>query len=139
MRRTLLRALAVWWVILVLAFANGALREIVLIPAWGPLTGLRVSGVLLSALIVALAWVSMQWIGVKSAGQALMVGAMWLVATLAFEFGFGAGVQHKSIDEMLVAYTLKDGNLWPVVLLVCLLAPVGVFGVRRASSAKIHG
>jgi hypothetical protein len=53
-------------------------------------------------------------------------GMAWLLMTLAFEFGFGALVQHRKIDEMLAAYTFRDGNIWPLVLVlvVTLLSPV---------------
>jgi hypothetical protein len=48
---------------------------------------------------------------------------MWLVLTLAFEFAFGRLLQHKPWPELLEAYTLKGGNIWPVVLIIIVLAP----------------
>ena len=119
----LLKSLIAWLVILALAVANGALREIVLIPVLGATTGLVLSGALLSLLValVSFAFVRLSH-GITSL-QGLRVGASWLCLTLVFEFSFGRYVQHKSWSELLDAYTFKDGNIWPVVLLVTLLAP----------------
>lgn len=119
----LLKSLLAWLVILCLAVANGALREALLIPLLGRSVGLVLSGLLLSALIalVAYAFVRIQQ-GLR-VSQALSVGVLWLCLTLVFEFSFGRYVQQKSWTELLDAYTFKDGNVWPMVLLVTLLAP----------------
>jgi hypothetical protein len=58
-----------------------------------------------------------------SASQGALIGTFWFCLTLAFEFGFGHLVQHKSWPDLLQAYTFKDGNIGPLVLLVTLLAP----------------
>lgn len=118
------RALAVWGGILVLAFINGATREFLLFPLLGRTAGLVTSGLLLSAVILGLALLAVRWIGIGSDRQAWATGALWLSATLAFEFGFGAAVQHKSFAEMLEAYTFEAGNLWPLVLAVTLVSPL---------------
>ena len=46
----------------------------------------------------------------------------WLMLTLVFEFSFGLA---RGLDwsQMLAAYTFKDGNLWPLCLLITLTAP----------------
>jgi hypothetical protein len=118
------RVALVWLAILVLAILNGALREAFLLPAWGRPAGLVASGVLLAIVILAVALASARWIAAPSAACAWRVGIAWLLMTLAFEFGFGALVQRRSLAEMLAAYTFRDGNLWPLVLGVTLLAPV---------------
>ena len=118
-----LKALALWLAILALAIANGLLREKILIPSLGSTTGLVSSGILLSAGILLVAWAGAPWYGSLTSWQWMLVGAFWLGLTLMFEFGFGRLVQHKTWGEMLEAYTFKDGNIWPLVLLVTLVAP----------------
>ena len=117
------RAALVWLAILVLAIANGALREGLLIPRFGRTPGLVASGLLLSALVLLVAFATLGWIAPASPSLAWAVGALWLAMTLAFEFGFGGLVQHKPLHELLAAYRFEDGNLWPMVLLVVLVAP----------------
>ena len=119
----LLRSLLAWLVILALAIANGVLREELLIPALGKPGALVLSGVLLSVLIVLVAYGLVRFVRDLTASQCLRIGVLWLGLTLAFEFSFGRYVQHKSWAELLDAYAFKDGNIWPVVLVVTLLAP----------------
>lgn len=115
---------AIGWVcILTFAIANGGLRESVLISRFGGPVGTAISGVLLTVAVCVVAFVLVRWRKPRTTRHAMWVGAGWLVATLAFEFSFGAFVQGKPLSELLAAYTFKGGNLWPVVLLAVLVAP----------------
>ena len=118
----ILKALAIWAGILVLAMLNGMLREAVLMPALGTAPGLVLSGVFLSALILIVAYLFLPWLGAGRPAEFLAIGLGWLALTLIFEFSFGLG-QGKSWQVMLDAYTFRDGNIWPVVLVVTALAP----------------
>lgn len=117
-----LKSLVVWAAILVLAILNGALREAVLIPSLGTATGLVLSGLLLSALIIAVSYAALPWLNTRRFAQLLAIGLGWVALTLVFEFSFGLW-QGKSWPALLEAYTFKGGNIWPVVLLVTALAP----------------
>ena len=119
----LLNSLLAWLVILALAIANGAFREAVLIPSLGRPGGLVVSGLLLSAFVAIVAYGLVRVSRGITAAQGLRIGFLWLGLTLAFEFAFGRFVQHQSWTELLDAYTFRDGNIWPVVLVVVLFAP----------------
>lgn len=119
----LLESLVAWLIILGLAIANGALREAVLIPSLGKPGGLVLSGVLLSALVILVAYGLVRVSKGVTVSQGFLVGVLWLGLTLAFEFAFGRFVQHQTWAQLLEAYAFKDGNLWPVVLAVTLLAP----------------
>ena len=120
----LYKALLVWIAILFLAIANGWLRERLLIPRLGAPGALVLSGALLSLLILMTAYAVLPWLGPLTSTQYSYVGLIWLALTLAFEFGFGRSVQHKSWPELLNAYTFKGGNIWPVVLIIIVLAPL---------------
>lgn len=117
------KSLAAWGIILGLAIANGALREAALIPLLGKPAGLLLSGMLLSLLVLLVAYALARAAGGLTVRQGLLIGVAWLALTLTFEFGFGRCAQHKPWSELLAAYAFEDGNLWPVVLLVTLLAP----------------
>ncbi len=119
----LLKALALWLAILVLAILNGTLREKALIPAMGTFTGLITSGIVLSTCIALVAFLAAPWYGPLSPPQYWLIGLCWFLLTLLFEFSFGRFVQHKDWAQLLQAYTLKGGNIWPVVLAVTLLSP----------------
>ncbi len=127
---TTLKALAIWLLILVVAVANGVLRESVLTPMFGLTAGLMLSGVLLSVLILVISFFTLPWLGALHCLQLAGVGLLWLVLTLMFEFTLGWG-QGKSLSVMLEAYTFKDGNLWPIVLLVTVVSPCVAAWLRR--------
>ncbi|MES1982635.1 MAG: hypothetical protein V4443_09170 [Pseudomonadota bacterium] len=129
----LLRSVIAWLLILCFAVANGALREAVLIPTLGKSAGLVLSGVMLSLLIAFVAYAFARLGKGITRSQGVLVGALWLCLTLVFEFGFGRLAQHKPWSELLDAYTFKDGNIWPVVLLVTLVAPYLSAVVRSES------
>lgn len=117
-----LKAFAIWTGILVLAVLNGALREAILIPRIGTAPGLVLSGILLSALIVVVAYLSLPWLDARRAAELAGIGLGWLALTLVFEFSFGLW-QGKSWQVMLDAYTFKSANTWPAVLVVIAVAP----------------
>jgi len=127
-----LKALALWFAILILAILNGAFREAVLIPALGGLAGLVASGLLLCTCVFLVAFVAVPWFAPLGSPQYLLIGLFWLLLTLLFEFGFGRYVQHKTWAELFEAYTFAGGNLWPVVLLVTCLSPWLAARLRRA-------
>lgn len=117
-----LKALVIWASILVLAAANGALREFVLVPGVGTPAAFVLSGLLLSSLIIGVAYLSLPWLRISRPVELWAVGLGWLALTLVFEFLFGLWLG-KSWPELLEAYTFKGGNIWPVVLAVTALAP----------------
>lgn len=116
------KALIIWVGILFVAIANGMLREAVLMPRLGTPAALLLSGSLLAALIIAVAYLSLPWLQIRRPGQLWAVGLGWLALTLVFEFAFGLW-QGKSWSVLLEAYSFRDGNIWPVVLAVTVLAP----------------
>ena len=124
------RALAVWCLLLVLAVANGGLRDTWLSPALGDTAGRAISSVLLSLLILIATWLTIRWIGPTTAGQAVAVGAVWVALTLAFEFGAGHYGFRKSWAELLADYDLRRGRIWVLVLLTTFVAPLLTFTRR---------
>jgi hypothetical protein len=119
----LLRALAVWGLLLLLAVLIGGLRESWLVPTLGPLRAHQVSTLLLSAFIFGATRATTGWVGVADARQALIVGAHWLALTLAFEFLAGHLLFHRSWPVLLADYDLSRGRIWILVLVVTFLAP----------------
>lgn len=125
-----LRSVAVWLVILALAMLNGFLREAVLVTVLSKPVAFLLSGLLLSSLVLIVAIVLAPWLQLSSTLRCVSVGLLWLSLTLIFEFGFGGVVQGRALAEMLGAYTFKDGNIWPLVLVVTLFAPLIAARVR---------
>lgn len=125
-----IRALVIWGAILLIAITNGVLRELVLSPMLGESLGLFSSGVLLSALILVVAYVAIPWIGRASVRHYILIGIGWLCLTLVFEFSLGIMIQGKSWVQLSDAYRFSAGNIWPIVLLVTAIAPYLTAKVR---------
>ena len=119
----MLRALAVWGLLLLLAVLNGALREGWLVPTLGTLRAHQVSTLLLSALILGTTRVTIGWVGVADMRHALLVGTLWLGLTLAFEFLAGHFLFHRAWPVLLADYDLSQGRIWILALVVTFLAP----------------
>jgi hypothetical protein len=118
------RALAVWLGILLLANLNGAVRELWLIPAMGQIPGRALSTVVLSVLVFLITWLTVGWIRPVSTGDAMLIGVVWLLLTLGFEFLVGHYVFHKPWAELTEDYNVARGRIWPLVLVVVLFAPL---------------
>ena len=124
------RALLVWCLLLILAVLNGGVRDTWLSPVLGDTAGRAISSVLLALLIILATWLTIRWIGPATAGEAMTVGALWVVLTLAFEFGAGHYGFGKSWTELLADYDLLRGRIWILVLLTTFVAPLLTFTRR---------
>jgi hypothetical protein len=112
-----------WWLgLLLLAVLNGTLREQFLVPQLGSTVGLACSGLLLCTLVLGVACLAAPPLHYKGVNL-WVVGALWLILTLSFEFTFAALIQHQPLVEVLQAYTFKGGNLWLLVVLMIFVGP----------------
>jgi hypothetical protein len=118
-----MRAVIVWFVMLVVASVNGAFREAFLIPKLGDMAGRAISTVMLSTLVVVLTWATITWIHPRSHREAWMIGGIWVALTLAFEFVAGHYLFGKPWGELTEDYNVLQGRIWILVLLTIAVAP----------------
>lgn len=118
------RSTAIWFAILLVAIANGALREGVLVPGLGSGTAHVISTLLLSGAVFAVTLLTISWIGVGSAVDAWTIGIYWLLLTVAFEFLGGHYLFGRPWEVLLADYRLQDGRIWVLVLISTLLSPL---------------
>ena len=120
LRRTLLWALAYGTLGFAAGFAFGALRELVLIPAFGDRTGhlLEFPMVTLAACAIGV------WIGRRTSGPAFVIGILGVLVPIAFESTMALGFMRVSLAEYLAGYDLTRGALFPVGLALMAFAPV---------------
>lgn len=142
MNRNELKHVGAWLAVPVMAVVNGALRDL----AYGKLMSEKLahslSVVPLIAAILLWAWLLASWAPLPSKRAGLRVGLIWLLLTLAFEFGLGA-LRGLELSEMLAQYDITQGHLWPLVPLTMGLAPelIRRLAMRseRASAARRAG
>jgi hypothetical protein len=126
----ILRATAVWVLLLVMAILNGGVRERWITPRWGPRAGHIASTLMLAALILLTAWLSVRWLRLSTPADAFRVGILWSVLTLAFELIAGHYLFRRSWPSLWAEYDLRQGRIWILVPLVTLLAPLAAGYLR---------
>jgi hypothetical protein len=117
-------AFGVWLVMLVAAFINGAIRELLIVPQVGEQVGHFLSVFVLSGVIFGITYLFIRALGPLPARMLLGVGLFWLVLSLLFEFGFFHYVMHAPWSKLLADYNIFRGRLLSVVWLTMLFAPL---------------
>ena len=124
---------AAWGGVVVAAFANGALHR-GYATAVGEPAATQVSEVVLPLLVAPWVLRVEHRRPLPTLTDAVVVGAGWAVATVAFEFLFGHYVNGDSWQTLRAAYDLTHGRLWTVDVLLIAAAPVVVRARRFPSS-----
>jgi hypothetical protein len=119
-----LKAFGVWLGMLVVAFVNGALRELLIVRLVGEQVGHVLSVFLLSGAIFGIAYVFVKAIAPVPSSTLLGIGLFRLVLSLLFEFGFFHYVMHVPWEKLLADYNLFRGRLLIVVWLTTLFSPL---------------
>jgi ABC-type multidrug transport system permease subunit len=127
----MVRILAIWLLMMVLAIGNGGFREGFLNPKLGAATAHLVSTGILVLLILLVCWSSLGFMEVETASAALRTGAIWMALTLGFEFLGGHYVFGNPWSKILADYNLLAGRIWVFVPIATLLGPWLALSLRR--------
>jgi hypothetical protein len=132
----ILRATAVWLLLLVIAVAAGSARVGLLEPRVGERTAHQLGTLAVFVLFAAAIWLTVSWIepGLDR-GRLIVLGIGWAAATVLFELGFGHWVAGHRWSRLLADYDLPAGRLWVLVLLMLLLGPA-VAGAGRQAGGR---
>lgn len=131
MTSLLVRACAVWLLLLIVAVLNGTVRQAFLVPAFGEHAGHVVSTLMLSTLIFVVAWLLFAWLDIVTPSEAWLVGGLWLILTIAFEFLAGHFLFGAPWSKLLADYDLTHGRIWILVLIVTAITPWLLFRIER--------
>ncbi len=128
---SMIRYVIVWVPMLAIAIANGALRQATFGKALSELRAHQLSTLIGSVFMgLFIRFVIRAW-PPSSGRQALLIGLVWLVLTVAFEFFMGLVLAQKPISEVLHDYNLFAGRVWVLFLIWLTLAPWVFFRVSR--------
>jgi hypothetical protein len=119
----ILKFFLAWFPIILIAFANAALRDGVYGRLVGELAAHQISTVTLGILVGVYFWALSGFLALRSPGQAIAVGLMWLVMTIAFESWLGHFVLGNAWREVLRDYNVLDGRIWVLFLIWLVLLP----------------
>jgi hypothetical protein len=118
-----------WMAIVPLAIVNGGIREFFLAPRLGIRVAQPISGLLLIGCIVLVAWVLVRSIQPRTWTTFLVIGLAWGAATFAFELAIMV-LQGQGWERIRGQYSFADNNLWPVVMLWVIAAPLAMARLR---------
>jgi hypothetical protein len=119
-----LKAFGVWLGMLVAAFLNGALRELLIVPSVGEPVGHVISVFVLAGAIFGLAYLFVKAQRPLPSSALFQIGLFWLVLSLLFEFGFFHYAMHEPWEKLLTDYNIVQGRLLSVVWLTTLFSPL---------------
>lgn len=114
----------VWWFAFpFIAIFNAILRELIYKKPLGNLAAHQIStatGIIIFAIVFY--FIFKRW-KIESLKHAILLGLIWLVLTILFEFGFGHFVMGNPWEKLLHDYNLADGRVWSLFLVWITIAP----------------
>lgn len=113
-----------WIVFMIIAIINVAIRNKVYKPVVGDLIAHQVSTIIFVPLIFVVTNLILQVSGRQLTDlSALVMGSIWLISTILFEFVAGHYVFKNPWKKLLADYNIFKGRIWSLVLLATFLAP----------------
>lgn len=115
-----------------IAITNGLIREFTYRKYLAELRSHQISS--LTAIILFgcyLAILNHFW-PLESSQESLIIGSVWLLLTVLFDFSFGHSIAKHSYSKLLVDYNILTGRIWLLVLLWLAVSPV-IFCYYRIS------
>jgi len=125
----LLYALGVWFILVIVAILNGTCRNTFISPKVGEYAGHVISTIIFICVILLATYLFLSMIRIDyTVIDLLLVGTLWLVLTVLFEFVFGHYFVGHSWDKLLADCNILQGRVWVLVLLTEFMAPL-LFGL----------
>ena len=125
----LIRYSLLWLPMILIAFANAAVREMIFIKYFNELSAHQLSTLSLILMCSIYLWCIFPQLKIISSGEAIFVGGVWMLLTVIFEFALGR-LTGKSWSFLLRDYDLMNGHIWPLFLLSLFLLPFLFFVAR---------
>ena len=120
-----------WLGLAVLAILNGASREKFYGRYMRELSAHQLSTFIALVLFGIYIWLLSGLFRIESPKQALMIGGMWFIMTILFEFVFGRFVVGHTWDRLLQDYNLINGRVWLFVLAWTTTTPYIFYLIRN--------
>lgn len=115
---------------IIIAFTNAALRELVIIKDFSEFTANQLSTITLILFCAVYIWFVIPFLNIQNSGQAILIGIVWVVLTIAFEFTLGR-LTGKPWIELFREYNFFAGRIW-LLFLLCLLIFPYLFALIRS-------
>ncbi len=136
--RLLLYALGIWFLFVIAAILNGLFRNFFVEPIAGEYAGHVISTIVLVCVILVVVSLFISRIKIDyTKTDLLLIGAIWLILSILFEFVFGHYVLRISWDTLFADYNILKGRIWSLVLLTEFIAPL-LFGLKSQLKYRLN-
>ena len=120
-----------WFPMIIIAIANGLFREKILTNRLNELQAHQLSTAIMIILFGIYVWILFKIWYPTSLNQAIIIGLIWLVLTVFFEFLFGHYVAGHSWERLLQDYNILKGRVWLLVLIWISIAPYIIYQLQK--------
>lgn len=113
----------IWLLIMFAESIHGTMRQIFLAPLLGDFPARRIAFFTGMILIFLITLIFIRWIRAETMKSLFIVGLMWAILTLLFEFDLGFFVLGYSQERIFEDYDVSRGGLMEFGLLFMVFAP----------------
>lgn len=130
----IIKIIFTWVMFIPVAIANGIIREYIYKPIVGDLPAHQISTfIAITAFITMVYFLRKNDFRFLKTSSLLLIGFVWMILTILFEFGFGHFIDNISWSRLLSDYDLSQGRVWMFMLLAELFTPLIV---RRITNLR---
>ena len=122
--KTTIVTIGTWFIFMILAIINAGIRNEVYKPVVGDLVAHQISTIIFIILILVVTFLVLKISKIKLNNfQTIIMGTIWLVLTIMYEFIAGHFVFGNSFDKLFADYNILNGRVWSFVLVITFFAP----------------
>ena len=125
-----LKQFLLWLPMIAIAFANASLRELFFVKHFSELRSHQLSIITLIVLCAVYIWLVVPYLHIQASRQALVIGFVWVLLTVAFEFSLGR-LTGKTWNYVLRDYNILAGRIWSIFLICLFLLPYLFYFFRK--------
>jgi len=125
-----LKHFLLWLPMIAIAFANATIRQLVFTKYFSDLRAQQFSTITLIILCTIYIWFVFPFLNIQSGNQAILIGLVWVVLTVLFEFSLGRLVR-RSWESLLQDYNITAGRIWPGFLICLFLLPYMFYLLKK--------
>ncbi|MCB0710300.1 MAG: hypothetical protein KDC15_13020 [Chitinophagaceae bacterium] len=119
-----------WLPMIIIAFANATLREIVFVKYFSEFRAHQLSTLTLIILCSVYIWFVFPVLNIHNSKLAFAIGIVWVLLTVAFEFSLGR-LTNKSWEYLFSDYNIFAGRLWLLFLFCLFILPYIYYIIRN--------
>jgi hypothetical protein len=113
-----------WFLFMIFAIINAVVRNGFYKPIIGDLRAHQLSTIIFIAIIIIVTYLIFRFSKIElTTQQTFIIGTIWLLATIFFEFLAGHYAFGNSWDKLLADYNILKGRIWSLVLIAIFLSP----------------